>query len=247
MPSFQQKSAALHALHTPSDPLILWNIWDAGSARTVATTGAKAIATGSLSVAGALGYDDGEQCPREQVLRVLESVCRVTDLPVTHDAERGYGEREEDVRDYISEIVRAGAVGINLEDGLACDGIRLVEVQSARLSAAKAALGEGVLNARTDVFLRPDARDTGEKIEETVSRADAYRRAGADGLFVPGLLDRDVIGHLAKRVELPLNIMRAPDGLSLSDLAALGVSRISHGPFPWLAAMEGLKQQVAAN
>lgn len=242
MNKFKSKADAFRSMHIASNPLVLWNVWDAGSAKAIDDAGAAAIATGSFAVAGALGFDDGEQCPRETVLQVLRLICRATDLPVTHDAERGYGSSESDVADYIHEIVSAGAVGINLEDSIAPGEIRAADSQAKRLSAAKSALGDGFLNARTDVFFAPDERELEEKLEEVVQRSEIYAIAGADGLFVPGLVDLDIIEALVKRVALPLNIMRPLEGSSLSDIAQRGVSRISHGPFAWLRAMNDFRR-----
>ena len=245
MPINAEKARIFRDLHIKSTPLILWNIWDAGSAKALAATGVPAMATGSYALAGALGYGDSEACPRAQVLNTLTLICQATDRPITHDAERGYGATPEAVGDYVAEIVEAGAVGINLEVGLASGGLRDAATQADRIQAAKQALGVGFLNARTDVFFDEAPRAENEKVEEVVARAGLYAEAGADGLFVPGLLALETITELVERVRLPLNIMRPLDGPTLSDLAACGVSRISHGPFPWLHAMASLETSVA--
>lgn len=208
---------------------------------------APALATGSFSLVGALGYEDGEQCPKELVLGALRLICRVTDTPVSHDAERGYGETPAAVGEYIREIVDAGAVGINLEDSVGEEGaLRGMEAQAQRMAAAKEALGEGYLNARTDIFLAGGGSAKEALIEETVRRATAYKAAGADGLFIPGVSDLETIKTVCDAVGLPVNVMRALDGPDISALAKAGVARISHGPWPWRQAMEGLKAEVEA-
>ena len=232
------KMRAFRALHVPGQPLVLMNVWDAGSAKVVSDAGAPALATGSFSLVGALGYEDGEQCPQELVLAALRLICRVADKPVSHDAERGYGETPAEVGEYIRAVVDAGAVGINLEDSVADEGeLRGIEAQAQRVAAAKDALGEGYLNARTDVFLAGGESAKEDLIEETVRRARAYKQAGADGLFVPGMSDMDMIKRICDAVDMPVNVMRSLDGADIADLAKAGVARISHGPWPWREAM----------
>lgn len=235
---------AFRSLHIQGAPLILWNVWDAGSARVLSEAGAAAVATGSFALAGALGYEDGEVCPREEVLNTLALICRVAACPVSHDCERGYGATTAEVGDYVRAVWEAGAVGINLEDGLGGGGLRDMSEQAERIAAAKSTLGDGFLNARADVFFVADERADAEKLDEVAARAAAYRAAGADGLFVPGLLDLALIEDLAARIDLPLNVMRPLDGPPVEALAAAGVARISHGPFPWLKAMADLKAVV---
>lgn len=241
-----EKMRAFKALHVTGQPLVLMNVWDAGTAKTVGETAAKALATGSFSLTGALGFEDGEQCPRALVLGALKLICDATDKPVSHDCERGYGDTPEAVGDYIAAVVAAGAVGVNIEDSLADGSLRDVDEQCARLSAAKAALGEGYLNVRTDVFFQDDGAAMSEKVTETITRAASFRAAGADGLFVPGLSDMDAITQLCAAVDMPVNVMRALDGPPIADYATAGVARISHGPFPWLKAMADFKADVEA-
>lgn len=232
---------AFHDLHVPGKPLLLMNVWDAGSAKAVSETAAPALATGSFSLAGALGYEDGEQCPKELVLGALRLICRVTDKPVSHDCERGYGKTPSEVADYIRAVVEAGAVGINLEDSVSEEGdLRDLGEQVERIAAAKAALGDGYLNARTDVFLGA-AEPSGE---EALTRAKAYKAAGADGLFVPGLSDLETIKAICAEVDMPVNVMRGLEGPDVRALAEAGVARISHGPHPWRKAMADLKAGV---
>ncbi|MEM7493155.1 MAG: isocitrate lyase/phosphoenolpyruvate mutase family protein [Pseudomonadota bacterium] len=245
--SQMDRMRAFRTLHVPGQPLVLMNVWDAGSAKVVSEAGALALATGSFSLVGALGYEDGEQCPKELVLGALHLICRVTETPVSHDAERGYGETPAAVGKYIREIVEAGAVGVNLEDSVGEEGaLRGIDAQAQRVAAAKEALGDGYLNARTDIFLAGGESATEPLIDETLRRAKAYKSAGADGLFVPGLSDLDTIKRICDAVDMPVNVMRSLDGADIADFAAVGVARISHGPWPWRNAMTGLRTQVQA-
>ncbi|MEM1037257.1 MAG: isocitrate lyase/phosphoenolpyruvate mutase family protein [Pseudomonadota bacterium] len=241
------KIRAFRDLHVAGEPLVLMNVWDAGSAKVVSNAGASALATGSFSLVGALGYEDGEHCPKDLVLGALRLICRATDRPVSHDSERGYGETPAEVGEYIRSVVDAGAVGINLEDGVDSEsGLRALDEQLVRISAAKEALGEGYLNARTDVFLLESGREMDDLIEEVITRARAFKVAGADGLFVPGLVDLKAINRICEAVEMPVNVMRSLDGPDISAFADAGVARISHGPWPWRKAMSDLKTEVEA-
>lgn len=246
-----QKLAHAHtfnSLHQARNPLILFNIWDAGSARAVAAAGARALATGSWAVAAAHGYPDGEKLPLSLALANLERIAAAVDLPVSFDLEGGYGEDAATVGRNVADAINAGAVGLNLEDGSA-DGLRPINEQVARLSAAReAADATGItafLNARTDVFFTPGA-DQGDEglLDEVARRAAAYKEAGADGLFVPGAVSEHLIRELAKAVSLPLNIMVMPSSPPQSILVDLGVARISYGPGPYLVAMQQLEEQA---
>lgn len=238
------KVAAFRALHVPGDPLVLFNIWDGGSAKVVAEAGAKAIATGSYGVAEAQGYKDGEGFPLDRALDVLAGVLRVTDLPVTFDMESGYGDTPEAVEQSAARVFAAGAVGINMEDrmpGLA--ELTDVTVQAKRIAAA-ARTGIFV-NARCDVF-RGQSKDSHgpELVAKVLERAEAYADAGAASLFVPFTTNRACITEICEKSPLPVNIIWTPaaDGgfSSRAELAELGVARISHGHRPWAAAMAWL-------
>jgi 2-methylisocitrate lyase-like PEP mutase family enzyme len=240
-------SAAIEAfrqLHIPGNPLILVNIWDAGSASAVAKAGAKAIATGSYGVAGALGHDDGEDLPIEVTLANLGRIRRVTDLPVTIDMESGYGETAEMVKASVARARDAGAAGINMEDRLPGQSVLLPIAEAVDRYRAAAASGLFV-NARCDVFRGRDAAADGDLlVAEVLERARAYADAGASGLFVPFLSDARLIGAICKASPLPVNILHSPAAPSHRDLAGLGVSRISHGHLPWAAAMGWLAGQA---
>jgi 2-methylisocitrate lyase-like PEP mutase family enzyme len=240
-----EKAAQFHALHRRGAPLTLVNIWDPGSARIVAATGAPALATGSWSVAHAFGAGDGEQLPLDLVCANLERIAAAVDVPVSLDVERGYGAVPDDVAGSVKRVVKAGAVGINLEDGDGA-GVRPLDEAADRVSAARAgADAAGVkafINARTDLFLRTDraAHDVA-LIDAAVARAGAYAAAGADGFFAPGLADDDLIARLCAASPLPVNIMANAATPPKARLAELGVARISLGPGPYRAAMAALE------
>ncbi|MCH1641443.1 isocitrate lyase/phosphoenolpyruvate mutase family protein [Paenibacillus timonensis] len=245
-----EQARALAELHVPGEPLVLFNVWDAGSALAMKEAGAEAIATGSWSVAAAHGYEDGEQLPFELVLANLERIVRaIPDLPVTIDIESGYGPSAVEVRKHVRQIVEAGAVGINIEDQqIGGEGLYAVEEQSRRIAAAReAAEDAGVplfLNARCDVFFHTDSAEHGNtQMDEAIRRAHAYAEAGANGLFVPGLSDLRLIEALCQSSPLPVNIMvGGASSPSQRELAKAGVARVSYGPHPYLQMMTALKE-----
>lgn len=223
---------------------MLFNIWDAGTARAAERAGAPALATGSWSVAAAHGQEDGEQLPFALVLANLERIIAAVRLPVSIDLEAGYGVTTRAVAQAVTAVIRAGAIGLNLEDQISGrEGLYPIAEQSARLAAARAAADElGVpafVNARTDLFLNAAAEAHGtELLGAALERAAAYAAAGADGFFVPGLRDETLIAELCQRSPLPLNIMLQPGSPAPARLAAVGVARISHGPGPYRLAMQ---------
>lgn len=235
-------------LHVPGEPLVIFNAWDAGSARAVAAAGARAIGTGSWSVAAAHGYPDGEQMPLALAIANAERIVRAVDLPVTIDLESGYGPQPQDVARSVSLAVAAGAVGINLEDGFPDEkGMHDIDTQVARIRAARAAADALSLplyiNARTDVFLQtPPERHDGDLVQAALERAEAYLQAGASGLFVPCIFQAAHIAAVCAGTALPVNVMMMPTLPSRAELARLGVARISHGPGPYVAAMKFVEQ-----
>jgi len=239
-----QKIQSFGKLHVPGDPLILVNIWDAGSATAVAAAGAKALATGSYGVAGAQGIADGEAFPLDDAIVVLERIVAATELPVSIDMEAGYGENASEVRRSVQRAFDAGACGINMEDRMPGED-RLIEpsVFAERVAAA-ASTGLWV-NARCDVFRGQSAEADGEAlVEQVLERAARYADGGAGSLFVPFLSDEKCIGAICDVSPLPVNILRSPDGPDHAQLASLGVARISHGHQPWAAAMNWLTGQA---
>jgi 2-methylisocitrate lyase-like PEP mutase family enzyme len=240
----QQKADAFRALHVPGKPFVLFNIWDAGSAKAVAAAGAKAIGTGSWSVAHANGYEDGEQLPLALAIDNVRRIAGATRLPVTIDLESGY----EDVAETIRLAIDAGAVGCNLEDSFPTDGkLRDSDDQCDRIRRVRRVADHFFLNLRTDVFFSiPREQHTEARLDDAIERARAYADAGADGLFAPGLADVALIARLAKASPLPLNIMMSDATPPLSVLAESGVARVSHGPRPYLLAMKALEEAARA-
>ena len=232
-------------LHKPGDPLILYNIWDAGSALAVQRAGAKAIATGSLSVAGAQGYDDGEKLPFETILANSRNIVAAVDLPVTIDLESGYGADPAAVGDAVGALAETGAVGINLEDqDIANAGIRGPAEQALRVRAA-AETGM-FINARTDLFIQTPLNEHDRALaEQALERARAYADAGAGSFFIPFAADEELIGHICEQSPLPVNCMIMPDSIPIARMAELGVATLSYGPGPWMAAMANLEQQAS--
>jgi 2-methylisocitrate lyase-like PEP mutase family enzyme len=249
MATASDKARSFAALHRPGDPLILYNVWDAGSAKTVAEAGAKAIATGSASVAAAHGFADAESLPLELALANAARIAAAVELPVTVDFEGAYAAGPDAVAANVKRLAETGAVGCNFEDQvIGGEGLHPVEAQSAKIRAAREAVGpDFFINARTDIFLKTRAQ-THERarIEEAVARARAYAEAGASGFFVPGLVDLDQLAQICAASPLPVNFMAFPGAPEAGAVAAAGVARISHGPFPHKLAMKALKDAAEA-
>ena len=247
-----RKAEQFRAWHVPGQPLVLFNVWDAGSAKAVAATGVKAVATGSWSVANAHGFADGERMPRVLAIDNLGRIVAATDLPVTIDLESGYGDTSKEVGETIGLAIGAGAVGCNLEDSFPANGrLRETVEQGDRIRhARRTADAAGIrffINARTDVFFqRPPEQYDDAMVVEAITRARAYAEAGADGLFAPGLADIALIARLAEASPLPLNIMVGDATPPVRVLAQHGVARVSHGPRPYLLAMKALADAARA-
>jgi len=243
-----RKGEQFRALHIPGRPLVLFNIWDAGSAMAVAKSGARAIATSSWSVAHASGFADGERIPLTLAIDNLRRIVGATELPVTLDLESGYGETPEAVGETIRLAIEAGAIGCNLEDSFPTDGrLRETVDQANRIRRGRATADATnirfFINARTDIFFqRPPEQHDDAMVVEATARARVYADAGADGLFVPGLADIRLIERLAEASPLPLNIMVGDATPTLHALAEHGVARVSHGPRPYLMVMKALEE-----
>jgi 2-methylisocitrate lyase-like PEP mutase family enzyme len=243
----QQKECAqrLASLHVKGSPLILYNAWDAGSAKAIAGAGAHAIGTSSWAVAAAHGYEDGESIPLPFVEQVIARIARAVAVPVTVDVEGGYSDDPRTCAANIARLVDHGVVGINLEDRIVSgSGLHSIEAQSERITAIRGmADARGIplfINARTDLFLGTGiALEDG--LDEARERALAYAKAGASGFFVPGLVDLHAIAELCNAVDLPLNVMVIPGLPDLRALSDAGVARISYGPAPYLSAMEAVR------
>ena len=247
-----EKARLFQSLHVRGEPLVLFNAWDAGSARAVAEAGAGAIATGSWSVAAANGFADGERMPLEWALDNLRRIVAAVDVPVTIDLESGYGDTPAQVAATVAAALKAGAIGCNLEDSFPADGtLRDADDQAARLAAARRVADDaGValfINARTDVFFQRAAEGHDvAMVEEALRRARVYAEAGASGLFVPGVIAESLIARLAEASPLPVNVMVMPGVPSRARLAELGVARVSHGPGPYRGAMQWLTESAKA-
>ena len=243
------KAKAFAQLHRKGDPVVLYNIWDAGSAKAVAASGAKALATGSWSVAEANGYGDGQEIPMLQLVDIARGIVAATDLPVSIDFEGGYADDAASVALNVGRVIDAGAIGINFEDQVVGgSGLHALDAQAEKIKAIRAMAQEkGVpffINARTDLFLKvSDPVRHAPLVDEAIERAAAYAQAGASGFFVPGLSNPDLIGRVCEAVALPVNIMMRP-GMDAKALAGLGVARISHGPGPYRAMIEWLKAEA---
>ena len=249
-----QKSRAetFASLHVEGDPLILFNIWDAGSAMAVEKAGAKALATGSWPVAAAFGFPDGEKLPFDLALDNIRRIVSGTALPVTMDIESGYGVSPREVAATANRAVEAGAIGFNLEDQvIGGEGIYAADVQHERIAAARAACDKlGVpafINARTDIFLKaPPETHSEDMLADAIVRAHDYEQAGASGFFAPGLTDQAMIETLCREVNLPVNIIALPHVPDKATLASLGVARISYGPVPYRQMMASLDAAAKA-
>ncbi|PIE16443.1 MAG: phosphonomutase [Rhodobacterales bacterium] len=232
------KAKQFKALHKQANPLILFNIWDAGTAKMAQSAGAKAIATGSHSVAAAHGFEDGENIPLDLVLDNLRRIVSAVDLPVSCDIESGYGEDATMVHDTVAQVVETGAVGINLEDQIiGGHGLYDMATQAGRILAARKAADRSdknfFINARTDLFLKVKPKDHADILQQAINRAIACATAGANGFFAPGLTDETLIRQLCDNCPLAVNILAIPEGPTAATLANLGVSRVSHGPWPY--------------
>jgi 2-methylisocitrate lyase-like PEP mutase family enzyme len=242
----KDKAHAFARLHTAGDPLVLYNIWDAGSAGALAKAGAPALATGSASVAGAQGYGDGQKIPMATLLQIVERIVAVApDLPVSVDFEGGYAVEPDALGENIRALIAAGAVGINFEDQVVGhQGLHSASEQAARIAAIRAAadsLGLPLfINARTDLFLKAQSDAHADLLPEALARAAAYADAGASGFFVPGLIDPAMIARICDGTVLPVNVMVSPAAPPKPVLVDCGAARLSHGPFPYLAMLQDL-------
>jgi 2-methylisocitrate lyase-like PEP mutase family enzyme len=239
------QAETLRELHT-GEMLVLPNVWDAASARVVAEAGFPAVATASAAVSAMLGYPDGEGAPWQEMFAAAARVARVVAVPVTVDAEAGYGLGP---RELVDRLLEAGAVGCNLEDTDHRGGAGLVDagVHAQWLANVRAAAGDAgvplVINARVDVFLPVAGVPEGERVAEAVRRGRLYQEAGADCIYPIGVRDRADLAALVAGLPGPLNGNAGP-GLDLAALRELGVARVSYGPRFYRAAMADFKTAV---
>ena len=249
MDSQIDKAMQFRQRHRGPGALILPNAWDVASARIIEEAGFPAIATTSAGIAFSLGYPDGHRIPREEMIARIARIARAVKVPVTADIESGYGSTPEDCARTARELVQAGAIGMNLEDAsgkpdqpLLDLSLAVEKIKAARLAAAQLRVPM-VVNARTDVYLLPDAQPaTG--YYEAQRRLTAYRDAGADCVFAPGLKDAETIGRLVRDLQCPVNILAVAGTPSIPELEKLGVARISLGSGPIRATL-GLLRRMA--
>jgi len=239
-----EKAARFRRLHD-ARPLVLPNAWDSASARVIELAGAPAIATTSAGVSWALGKGDGQRLDRTEMMEAVRRIVDAVTVPVTADIEGGYGDgTADDVALSVRLVTEAGAVGINLEDSIGGTLLPL-ERQAERILAARdSASAEGIglfINARTDGYLF-GAGAAEARFDDTVRRAAAYLAAGADGVFVPGVVDAGTIGRLVAAIHGPVNIMAGPGSPNTAELARLGVVRVSVGPAIAQAALETVRR-----
>lgn len=242
----REKADAFRRLHAGPRALVLANVWDVASAKIVAQSGFPAIATSSAAVAWMLGYPDGERISRDEMAGMVARIARAVPVPVTADMEAGYGPRPEDAAVTARAVVAAGAVGMNLEDA-ADDGTALHDLvlQGERIRASReAAAAAGVpivINARTDVFLSRIG-DPASRLDHAVRRLNAYREAGADCLFCPGVTDAATIAALVRELHGPLNVLAQAGAPTVPELERLGVRRVSFGARVMRAALGAVRR-----
>jgi 2-methylisocitrate lyase-like PEP mutase family enzyme len=240
---------AFAALHTSGEPLLLYNIWDPGSAKAVAAAGAPALATGSQSQAEAQGFPDGEGIPFELFIDIIRRIVAAVDIPVSADFEGGFATGPVQLSQNARLLAETGAAGCNFEDQVVGgQGLYPIGEQAGRIAAVA---GSGLfVNARTDLFLAPlfAGRDPNDRnlLDEALERAVAYKEAGAGCFFVPGMSDPELIAETCERSPLPVNVMMRGGMPDLATLAKAGVARVSWGPGPWRAAMTRLTEDAAA-
>jgi 2-methylisocitrate lyase-like PEP mutase family enzyme len=243
-----EKAEKFRKLHRGPRLLLLPNAWDVASARILEECGHPAIATSSAAVAYSLGYADGQRISRGEMLEVAGRIARAANIPVTADLEAGYGTTPKDMADTVKAAIAAGIIGMNLEDVTGDDESSLVDLplQMEKIRAIREAASSAgvpfVLNARTDIYLMPIGPQA-TRFDRTVERLRAYREAGADCLFAPGVHDLETIQKLVKAIEAPLNILANPACPPIAEMEKIGVARVSAGSSIMRAAM-GLVQRI---
>lgn len=237
------------ALHRPGDPVLLYNVWDPGSAKAVAAAGAPAIATGSHGVAEANGFADGEGMPFNLFLDCARRIVAAVEVPMTVDFEGGFAADPAHLAEHARSLAETGAAGCNFEDQVVGgEGLHAIAEQARRVAAVA---GSGLfVNARTDLFLKRlraggNPNDRG-LLGEAMERAAAYAEAGAGSFFVPGMSDIDLIAETCAASPLPVNVIMLAGMPEIAALKQAGVARISWGPGPWRQAMARLQEDAQA-
>jgi 2-methylisocitrate lyase-like PEP mutase family enzyme len=242
MPS---KFETFATLHVPGDPVIIYNIWDVGSALAVVAAGAKALATGSHPVADAHGFPDGQNVPMDFAFANAKRIVDAVELPLTVDFEGAYSTDPQEGGANVARLKETGAVGCNFEDQvIGGEGVHPLELQVKRIAAIRSAVGSDFfINARTDLFLKTQTYDDA-LVDQVIERGKAFADAGASGFFVPRLADPAQIERVVREVPLPLNVIAFPGAPDKKVWIEAGVARISHGPFPHRALMAKLTEMA---
>jgi 2-methylisocitrate lyase-like PEP mutase family enzyme len=235
----KNKAELLRSLHRGPEVLVVPNAWDAASAGVVEAEGFPVVATSSSGCAAVLGYADGQKIPRAEMIFLIAKIVQAVKAPVTADVEAGYDDAEQTALD----VIAAGAVGLNFEDMVGGQMVGL-ETQIQRIRMLRRVSEENgvplVINARTDIYLAHDG-DEATRFERSAERLNAYREAGADCLFVPGVRDPETIGKLVNAIKGPVNVLAQPGSPSISEMKALSVARVSLGGGPSRVAMGALR------
>jgi 2-methylisocitrate lyase-like PEP mutase family enzyme len=252
-PELRGRCDQLRSLHRPGAPLLLPNAWDVATARAAVAAGYPVVATSSGGVAGTLGYDDHEGAPAEEMLAAAARIAHGVDVPVTVDAEAGYGMEPSEL---VAALRAVGAAGCNLEDSdHAAGGLRDPDRHAKWLRAVRQAASEDdyglVINARVDTFVRPFFAGAGPGtqaglVPEALRRANAYLDAGVDCVYPIALWETDALGHFVSEARGPVNVLRLPQTPSLAELAALGVARVSWGTLLYREVMARFENQLAS-
>jgi len=232
----QRKAQALLDLHSGPRILRFPNVWDSIGARVLASKGYPAVATASSAISSSLGFGDGEKIARQTMLQVVSRISRAVNVPVSADMEAGYADSLDELEETIHGLIDTGAVGINLEDSLEEGGsLRPIDEQAERLSKVReTAAARGlhlVINARVDSFISDQFSDREERVEDAVTRAQAYTRAGADCIYPMGPGDAETLQLLRNRISGPFNALATPGAVPLETMAAIGINRVSFGPY----------------
>ncbi|MGA9073121.1 MAG: isocitrate lyase/phosphoenolpyruvate mutase family protein [Candidatus Sulfotelmatobacter sp.] len=252
LPDLEQKNKAkaFLAMHSGGDPLLLPNVWDVASARIVEEAGFPALATTSAGVAFSLGYPDGQKIHKDRMMAAITHIALAVKVPVTADVESGYGNDPEAVARTARAVIMGGAIGLNLEDAtgdrerpLLDLSVEVEKIRAVRDTADKFDVAL-VINARTDVYLL-QVGEPSSRYDETIRRLSAYRDAGADCVFAPGLKEVTTIKRLVADLKCPVNILAGPGSPSVRELQALGVARVSLGSGPMRATL-GTLRRIAA-
>jgi 2-methylisocitrate lyase-like PEP mutase family enzyme len=243
--SQKDKAKRFTDLHTKGAPLVLYNVWDAGSAATLEKAGTPAVATSSWSVAEAQGYRDGEDIPVEFFNQIIARIVASVDLPVSADFESGYTDDDDQLAENISRLLDVGIVGINFEDRVVKgSGLYPIDRQASRVAVLRRVADQhGIplfINARTDLFLG-QGNDPKSVIGEALDRASAYAAAGASGFFIPGLQEKKLIARISEGAALPVNVMTFDGVPANAELAEIGVARISYGNIPYVDVLKALE------